>query len=613
MRLFLFGFVSFFWSVGALYAQEGSAQRFFMQGDSLRCNYRFEEAIEAYRLAAMASSDTLFRNRAELNMIWCENGLNMLQYAVDLQALGSAIIDREQFYLYLSIDPNSFWAIPPAGFPEISPAYPAFVSTANQTILFTGKSNGSNHLDLFISRQLNDTLWSYPQLMESTVNSAGNECYPVLSADGRTIWFASDGHYGMGGFDLYVSHFDEDSGTWSQARNVGFPYSSINNDLAFMPAPDGLSALIVSDRGGDVALLNIYKVAFEMNPERYDWRDRLDLPLLVQLQYDVLPSMREVNNVTASQSGMNDYMLLVQSAKKIRDQVTDQEKKLAGSRETYTRLLQEEERLTLVRRIEEEEKLLIELREKYRLAGEAVQKAEMEFLIKGIIPAFEPDPIQKGLSDAEPIPFVPQQGRLGEIDTFMFAAPILIEKQVDYAFRIGEISEIIVEEAFPDYLFYRVQLAVLSAPTSPLTFKGISPIFEQYTAAGKYLYTAGHFGSYAEASKALQNVQQHGFKSAILVGFHQGKSVPIASARKLESTVQTLSYRVSLGVYRQGLPATLLASVKELSNKDLARVMGDGGLRYVVGPFGTLKEAQKLQEDLLDMGFEEIIVEVINP
>jgi len=618
MRAFLSGIIFVILSITTICAQEVTAQRLFFEGDTLRRAYRFEEAIEVYREAMIVSSDTLFKNRAEFNTILCENGLNMLQYAVDLKTLGSAKIPRESFYLYLNLDPYSFWALPPEGlFQEISEDYPVFVSPIHQTVIFTGRPTGSQNLSLYISHQASDSLWSYPILMESTINSTGNECYPILSADGQTLWFASDGHYGMGGFDLYVSYFNKESETWSQAQNMGFPFSSVGHDLAFMSAPDGLSAYIVSDRGGDGLSLNLYKVEYELNPERHDWRDRQDLPLLAQLylapQDDAEELVDEDATSTTPQSGLDNYTMLVQSAKKIRDEVTAFEKKLAGSRDVYARLFQDEDRLALASRIEDEELMLMDLREKYRLAGVAVQRVEMEFLNSGIIPSIEIVPTHQPEPDAIAAPFVPLPGRLGSLDAFLFAAPMVMEDPIDISFRVEKLSQIIPQEVLPDYLFYRIQLSVSSAPEKPSTFKGICPVFETQTSTGKYLYAAGQFDNHAEASRALTQIQRLGLRGALIIAYYQGKSVTVATARQLETTVAKITYRLSLGSYPRGLPETLSIAVKEISNKDLARISGEGGAKYVVGPFNTMQEAQAVQRALNELGFEGIFIEIINP
>ena len=610
MRELVTGYLLMLLSVGVLNAQGRPAQKFFEVGDSLRRAYRFEEAIEAYQ---QATEDTLFRNKAQFNMILCENGRNMLQYAVNLKALGAAKIPKESFYLYLAPDSKSYWALPPPGlFPEISAEYPAFVSPANKTILFTGKAKGSGHLDIYISRQLEETLWSYPEVMESSINSVGNECYPVLSADGQTLWFASDGHYGMGGFDLYESHFNEVLGTWKQAQNMGFPFSSPGHDLGFMPTPDGLDAFIVSDRDGDEWHFTIYKVAYELNPERHDWRERRDIALLAQLVPDLQKETSgQAGDATVPQSGAGDYMMLVQNAKKMRDEITALEKKLAQSRDRYA-TVEEGEKPRLAKRIEEDEMSLLEMREKYRLAGMAVQKAEADFLDKGILPPIEPTVVPK----TEPVysaPFVPQRGTLQRIDSLRFAPPIFKEKPVDISFRIENVSQVIFRATVPDYLFYQIQLSVSSLPEKAAAFKGISPVFESKTSTGKYLYAAGQFSNYDEAATALGQVLRTGIKSAAIIAFHQGKSVTTVVARRLEHSATTVTYRLSLGNYPHGLPQTLLKAIKELTSKDVAKIGGEKDTKYVVGPFVTLQEVQALQRTLTELGFEGMMIETTNP
>ena len=624
-------------SIGMVSAQSGSAYRYLMQGDSLRRAYHFTEAMASYEQAAIQSQDTLVRNRAAWNTILCENGLNMMQYAVMVTAQGSAKISRESFFLYLNSDPRSFWAFPDAEhFPELSQEYPAYVSLHNKTIIFTGRSGSTNSLNLYISRQAVDSLWSYPVMMESVINSSGNECYPVLSTDGQTLYFASDGHYGMGGFDLYESHYDQETDTWSQARNMGFPYSSSENDFAFMPAPDGLTALLVSDRGIQEAQgtsneqggqFMLYQIEYEQNPERHDLRNRGNLQALAQLilnepkgsvEMDRRGGEEEAADTTEAivdTTGVGNYTLLVQNAKKIRDEVSAQERKLAASREVYTRLSLEEDRLALAKRIEEEEMILIALQEKYRLAGVAVQRVETEFLQKGILPSFEAMPVQKTAPVSAANLFAPQPSKLGTIDSLLFAPPIIREEPIDVSFRIEAESQIIPEEKWPipDYLFYRIQLSTNSFPAKPSSFKGISPLFESETTAGKYLYAAGHFTNYVEASKALAQVQRLGFRNAVVIAYNQGKSLALATARRLEPAAPKAMYRLSLGAYPQGLPKTLTDALKEFSNKDLARITGAWETKYVVGPFATMQEAQSLQTSLVELGFEGIIIEIINP
>jgi hypothetical protein len=99
----------------------------------------------------------------------------------------------------------------------------------------------------------------------------------------------------------------------------------------------------------------------------------------------------------------------------------------------------------------------------------------------------------------------------------------------------------------------------------------------------------------------------------MIIACHQGKSETVANARKLETSVPKATYRISLGSYPRGLPASLLDAVREHTTKDVARVPDAKGTKYVLGAFATLKEAQDIKSALLDYGFDEIVVEIVAP
>lgn len=70
----------------------------------------------------------------------------------------------------------------------------------------------------------------------------------MLHSDGKTLYFASNGHAGMGGLDLFVSRRQAD-GSWSQAQNLGFPINSNGDENSLQVFPDGKTALFATDRG----------------------------------------------------------------------------------------------------------------------------------------------------------------------------------------------------------------------------------------------------------------------------------------------------------------------------------------------------------------------------
>ncbi|MBN30490.1 MAG: hypothetical protein CL845_00625 [Crocinitomicaceae bacterium] len=101
--------------------------------------------------------------------------------------------------------------------------------------------------DIYQSEHQGDGSWSRPTRLPPTINTFGREENPVLHSDGRTLYFASNGHAGMGGLDLFVSRRQPD-GSWSQAENLGFPINSNGDENSLQVFPDGRTALFATDR-----------------------------------------------------------------------------------------------------------------------------------------------------------------------------------------------------------------------------------------------------------------------------------------------------------------------------------------------------------------------------
>lgn len=103
--------------------------------------------------------------------------------------------------------------------------------------------------DLYVSLPAPDGKWSEPQNMGTVLNSPGFEFAPWLTPDGRTLYFASYGHAGYGGSDIFVSHRLGDSWTeWSTPQNLGPGINGPGFDAYFMLTPDGKQALFSSAR-----------------------------------------------------------------------------------------------------------------------------------------------------------------------------------------------------------------------------------------------------------------------------------------------------------------------------------------------------------------------------
>ena len=103
--------------------------------------------------------------------------------------------------------------------------------------------------------------WTAPQAVAS-VNSRFGEMAPFLHSDGRTLFFASEGHNGMGGYDIFVCRRLL-NGTWSEPVNLGAPVNTEKNEISFVVSADGKKCYVSSDRDGGFGGYDIYVFDYE--------------------------------------------------------------------------------------------------------------------------------------------------------------------------------------------------------------------------------------------------------------------------------------------------------------------------------------------------------------
>ena len=127
----------------------------------------------------------------------------------------------------------------------------------------SNRPGGYGGKDIWYCRLIGDGVWSEAINAGPEVNTEGDESSPLLHADGKTLYFASDFHTGMGGQDLFVSYLQDD-GTWGKAINLGYPINTKNNETRLAVSVLGNSAVIASDRE-DNKLLDLYEITLPEN------------------------------------------------------------------------------------------------------------------------------------------------------------------------------------------------------------------------------------------------------------------------------------------------------------------------------------------------------------
>jgi len=132
-----------------------------------------------------------------------------------------------------------------------------FISNDSKILLLVSDEKGGyGGKDIYICRMDNKGNWSDPKNIGPDINTSEDEDAPFLMPDNKTLYFSSKGHGGLGGFDVFVSHYDSAGDKWSTPQNLGVPINSPADDIYFTYGGD--NGYLSSSRIGGAGDLDIY-------------------------------------------------------------------------------------------------------------------------------------------------------------------------------------------------------------------------------------------------------------------------------------------------------------------------------------------------------------------
>jgi len=148
---------------------------------------------------------------------------------------------------------------------EISSA----ISPDGKTLyLVSDRPGGHGGLDIYRSMKLSNGEWSEAFNLGPEVNTKGDENFPTLSADGKTLYFSSKEHTSIGGYDIFKIIWDDEQNKWTGLRNIGFPINTPDDDLSLCMSDNGRYGYISALRPEGLGDLDIYRVTInDVEPE----------------------------------------------------------------------------------------------------------------------------------------------------------------------------------------------------------------------------------------------------------------------------------------------------------------------------------------------------------
>ncbi len=525
MRIFQ-GIIIFLLAMGGtrLSAQERlTPEDILSRADSLHRCYRFEEALELYQ-SAVGKGDAAFDETLRQRIAASQNGLNMTEFCATPHVVARQRFSREDFFLYYPLKPHS-WHASPNSLDSLS-GYPLYFPKEADVIYFSAPDRSGSR-SLFITEDL-DSLWRAPRLAGESLLSTGSEIYPMLSADGKTLYFASDGLYGVGGFDLYASSWDEENARWGTPVNMGFPFNSPADDFLLADSEDAKYTLFASNRACSADSVYVYVLERTSGTERRAVRGFEDLLAIAALDPEKNPA--RIDNESAIRSGSETgnantrlYARKMEEARVLRDSIYQNERELDALRSRVAQA-DKAELAQLSIRIMNKENALRPMRQLLEETNLEIRLVEQTFLESGAVSMSEDrEIVGAGLS------YTFAKNLMGSRLKLKVAS-----HPDERTFRIMPVGRFSPDQTLPEGIVYQIECFTSARHATLEDLHGLSPVYERLGANLRYSYSVGLYTRYVGALLDLNVIRKLGFPRARITAYRDGRPISVYLARNEE-------------------------------------------------------------------------------
>jgi len=148
---------------------------------------------------------------------------------------------------------------------------PSLSADGTSIYFASDRPGGKGGLDIWISNRNDNGTWQIPVNLGDSVNTPEDEMSPFIHPDNVTLYFSSNGHIGMGGFDIFVARRN-DKGGWDNVKNLGYPINTNGDEIGLIVNASGTTAYYASDmnkeNGKDIFQFTLYK---EVRPQEVSY------------------------------------------------------------------------------------------------------------------------------------------------------------------------------------------------------------------------------------------------------------------------------------------------------------------------------------------------------
>lgn len=403
----------------------------------------------------------------------------------------------------------------------------------NDTIcLFSSdRPGGFGGYDLYISL-FQQGVWTKPANLGPGINTFYNERYPFLTRDGLTLFYSSDNLRSMGGYDIFKASFDPESFTWSNPSNPGFPINSPLDDTYMVLSPDGMTAYLTSDRKDGYGEEDIYRVFFKQ-------------PVLAHQQISAVPTFYQLqllagNNISLQTAPAEvpveikeyyiSHLFLDERGEILTPQNIKKLDLLANLLTIYPNITTELSCFELPSG-QKTFNVYFSIKKAEKAAEYLVAKGikSDRILLKGYGSSF---PIVSKPAGASPGPVYQKLNQRLEIDLHHYdQEPVLINIENIQVANDLQDPRWIKFASLRNQLYYSVQIASITQILQNQAIESVEELFiEVDNTQGNYLYMSGVLSTYKEAEKTMAQMIDLGFPDARIIPYVNGLRVTPATA-----------------------------------------------------------------------------------
>jgi hypothetical protein len=568
---------------------------FYYLGQAYRKKYMFKESKTAFRKYAESA------NRNELKELMPDREAEMSDNAIiqtmqynpfEVLASSSFSFNNERYTKnvagkggILQKKPDNFYSKEEEREEFSSYMFMPKTVEKGDYVFYSGYGRSKKRgTELFRIKKTNGKGWGEPELIEN-LNTPYNEIIPYFDPVSNDLYFASEGHTSMGGFDVFKSHYDQERDSWSEPVSLGFPVNSPENEYLVIPGTDLGTIDLITNRLGIDTMLTVFKLRLQEPKESLASADPekimsiakfggITLQAKKEVDQDALPSANaelvtqketKSNSVFSAPSSdigkQNIYQINLKTAMVLQVKSDSLATLARDARIKANSISDAGERWGLQKQIIEWEKLSTDFQEQANslFSNLNTVKEVAESTTEKTIPSsIKVDTVLNGMTvyqykaelDEAKNPeaaLKPEQKKEANKKDLLINepgeiinAPLKPTRQ-DHRFIILKESPYNANNPFPidvdipSGAFYRIQLGVFSKEKEYDGFGGISPITaESIKEKGLIRYYAGKFNTHADAQNALSTIKQLGYKDAYIVGWYDGEKISVSRIIELE-------------------------------------------------------------------------------